>query len=172
MGPGGVCEPKQDSRRNRCLTNGGRILEIPRSNIHQFAHFGYVYCILLCRGASANLQAEEVLISGGGDGAVSLWTLDKEKGGRIQHCERLEDGREDANSVLTIVLDGTLLFSGRVGGEINVWDLDTRQLVRAFKADDSDILSLSIGRDNLISLDENGTAKVLYCITLLREDSC
>lgn len=99
----------------------------------------------------------ELLISGGGDGAIKLWRLDESDGGAATHPMSLENGDE---SVLALALDGTILYSGRLEGEINVWDLDTRQLIRRVKAHSADVLTLSVGHSSIFSGASNGIAKV------------
>ncbi len=139
---------------------GGQILEIDKQHIYQFAHFGYVYCMLLTRGILADDQNEEVLISGGGDGAVKIWKLDSGDSGAIQELYRLDDGREDGDSVLSIVVEGNFLYSGRLDGEINVWDLETKQLVRSLNVHKEDILTVAFGGRLLFCAGEAGIVRV------------
>jgi di- and tripeptidase len=88
--------------------------------------------------------SEEILISGGGDGAIKLWIIGGEDGA-ISELHKLDDGRDEGESVLSLVLDGTFLYAGRINGEVNVWDLETRQLVRNLKTKTEDVLALSLG---------------------------
>jgi len=116
--------------------------------------------MLLAKGQTSGLQREETLITGGGDGVIKLWRLDEKDCGSVQEVGQLEDGRDEGQSVLTIAIDGTFLYSGRVDGEINAWDLETRQLVRLIKAHDDDILTIAVGRGFLFSAAVDGMAKV------------
>lgn len=97
----------------------------------------------LAKGLRDNPK-EEVLISGGGDGAIKMWTIGGEEGA-ITELYKLDDGRDEGESVLSLVLDGTFLYAGRINGEVNVWDLETRQLVRNLKTNTEDVLALSLG---------------------------
>lgn len=106
---------------------------------------------------------EEVLVSGGGDGTIKLWPLDAGTNGAIADPVSLENGDE---SILTLALDGTILYSGRLDGEINVWDLDTRQLIRRVNADNVDVLTLSIGHGFIFSGGANGLTRVSAWIRL------
>lgn len=126
--------------------------------------------MLLAKGQQAVLQSDEVLISGGGDGVIKLWGLDVEDAGRIYELGDLEDGRAGGESVLTIALDGTFLYSGRVDGEINVWDLETRQLVRTLKVHDHDILTLSVGYGIVFAAAVDGTVTVQEILSQLIRD--
>lgn len=102
---------------------------------------------------------EEVLITGGGDGVVNMWHLDEKDEGRLHKLGTLEDGRDEGESVLSIVVDGSFLYAGRVDGEINVWDLETKQLVRILKAHQEDVLNITIGDGILFSAAVDGIVK-------------
>lgn len=106
-------------------------------------------------------QHEEVLLTGAGDGVVNLWTLDSRDHGRLHLIGKLDDGRDEPEAILTIAQDDALLYIGRAGGELNVWHLDTKQLVRTLKPFDCDILSLSIGNDLVFITAENGEIQVI-----------
>lgn len=123
---------------------GGEVIEIGRDNIKHFAHYGYVYCMLLATGLPEAAN-EEILVTGGGDGAVKLWRLDAKRGGTPDLLCELEDGREEGHSILSISVNDTFLYSGRSGGEVDVWDLETRQLVRNLKAHRDDVLTILVG---------------------------
>ncbi|KAL9126819.1 MAG: hypothetical protein Q9217_004193 [Psora testacea] len=125
-GPTGVSTPRPSSA-DECRAFGGQELEIDRDHIVQYAHYGYVYCMLLAKGLSHQPQGGETLISGGGDGSIKLWSVDPFAEGAITQSATLQNGDD---SVLALAIDGTLLYSGRLGGDVNVWDLDTRQLIR------------------------------------------
>ncbi|KAF1997324.1 glutathione degradosome [Amniculicola lignicola CBS 123094] len=144
-GPGGVQTPRPHGESRLRDAVGGQSLEIAKQDIYQFAHFGYVYCMLLGRGILPESPEEEVLVSGGGDGRILAWRIDQSRGGAIAKLYELEDGREEGESIFSLIHDGSFLYSGRLEGEINVWDLETRQLVRSLKANTGDVLSLSIG---------------------------
>ncbi|GAB7349314.1 hypothetical protein MBLNU459_g8453t2 [Dothideomycetes sp. NU459] len=151
-GPGGVRTPRPaDLDVQPRHAKGGQVLEIDQDNIHHFAHFGYVYCMLLAKGVAPETSEEEVLISAGGDGIINIWRLDPTRGGAVELIYKLEDGREEGQSILSLALDGTFLYSGRTGGEVNVWDLETRQLVRSLKAHRDDVLSIAIGGGYMFS---------------------
>lgn len=137
---------------------GGQVLEIDRQHIRQFAHYGYVYCMLLAKGFEDNVD-KEVLISGGGDGTIKLWRLAKETGG-IEELYALDDGREGGESVLSLALDGNFLYAGRVDGEVNIWDLETKQLVRNLKTRAGDVLALSLGGGFLFCTGVSGIVEV------------
>jgi di- and tripeptidase len=160
-GPGGVRTPRPaDQGLPARHAAGGDVLEIDRDNIKHFAHYGYVYCMMLAKGVVPDAPGDQVLISAGGDGAINLWTMDANRGGAIDLLFTLDDGREEGQSILSIALDATFLYSGRTGGEVNVWDLETRQLVRSLKAHRDDVLSICIGGGYMFSAAVTGYVRV------------
>ncbi|KAL1610518.1 hypothetical protein SLS60_002187 [Paraconiothyrium brasiliense] len=151
-GPGGVSTPRpQAADISLRDAVGGQYLEIDRQDVHQFAHYGYVNCMLLGKGIIPEAPSEEVLVSGGGDGRIILWRIDAANGGAISSLHTLEDGREEGESILSLARDGSFLYSGRFDGEVNVWDLETRQLVRSLKAATGDVLTLTLGGGHLFA---------------------
>ncbi|KAL5117333.1 hypothetical protein ACEQ8H_004778 [Pleosporales sp. CAS-2024a] len=157
LGPGGVQTPKPSGAENRPKDAvGGQELQIDSQDIHQFAHFGYVHCMLLGRRILPEAPEEEVLVSGGGDGRIFLWRIDPSKGGAISAICALEDGREEGESILSLAREGTFLYSGRFDGEINVWDLETKQLVRSLKASTGDVHTLTLGAGVLYAGGKSG----------------
>lgn len=134
--------------------------------MHQFAHYGYVNCMLLGRRILPEAPAEEVLVSGGGDGRIVLWKIDATSGGAISTLYTLEDGREEGESILSLARDGSFLYSGRFDGEVNVWDLETKQLVRSLKAATGDVLTLSLGGGHLFAGGVSGLVQVRHPTTI------
>ena len=158
-GPGGAVAPRRVSAPSNSKDQGGQHLEIDKDHIVQYAHNSYVYCMLLAEGGQQNETfEEETLISGGGDGTIKLWSLGEDAGGAIKLSATLENGDE---SVLALALDGTFLYSARLEGDINVWDLETRQLIRRVKAHTEDVLTLTLGHGLIFTASANGYAKVV-----------
>lgn len=143
-GPGGRRTPRPaDADVVPKHATGGEVIEIGKENIRHFAHYGYVYCMLLAKGVP-EAPNQEVLVTGGGDGVVKLWKLDAKNGGAPEEMYRLDDGREEGHSILSISLEGTFLYAGRSGGEVDVWDLETRQLIRNMKAHRDDVVTICV----------------------------
>ncbi|RYE82498.1 MAG: hypothetical protein EOO65_05420 [Methanosarcinales archaeon] len=110
LGPGGVQTPKPSSTDSRSKDAvGGQELQIDSQDIHQFAHYGYVHCMLLGKGILPEAPSEEVLVSGGGDGRILFWRIDVSTGGAISSICALEDGREEGESILSLAREGTFL---------------------------------------------------------------
>ena len=154
-GSNGISTPRSASPSN-LKSLGGQDLEIDREDVVQYAHYGYVTCMLLADSISAHKGCIETLVSGGGDGAIRLWCLDP-KSGSITDPISLET---DDDSILSIALDGTLLYAGQLGGNIYVWDLDTKQMIRKMNANSADVLTLAFGYDLLFCGGSDGKAKV------------
>lgn len=114
--------------------------------------------MLLSRALDTGEADAEVLISGGGDGIVKLWSLNNDESSALTEEISLENGD---GSVLSMSLDGTVLYTGRLEGDVNVWDLDTRQLIRIVKAHNADVLTLAVGYGLFFSGGSNGIAKVM-----------
>ncbi|KAK0941429.1 hypothetical protein LTR29_006963 [Friedmanniomyces endolithicus] len=145
-GPGGIRTPRRTDADHRPRhAKGGDVIEIGKENVEHFAHYGYVYCMQLIKDGVPESAGNEVLITGGGDGVVKLWKLDAKRGGAVEELYSLDDGREEGHSILSIAVDGTFIYSGRSGGEVDVWDTETRQLMRNLKAHRDDVLTICVG---------------------------
>lgn len=121
--------------------------------------------MLLGSGIIPEAPSEEILVSGGGDGRILLWRIDPAQRGAITSLYTLEDGREEGESILSLAREGSFLYSGRFDGEVNVWDLETRQLVRSLKATTGDVHTLTLGAGVLYAGGKTGVMQVspLYC---------
>ncbi|KAF2223444.1 hypothetical protein BDZ85DRAFT_109577 [Elsinoe ampelina] len=156
-GPGGVRTPRpaEDEIRAKDAT-GGQGLEIPEDNIQHFSHYGYVYSMLLEQDTFTGGPAGEVLITGGGDGVITVWSVGQDRNYEPQKLFSLDDDREEGQSILSLAIDGTFLYSGRSLGEVNVWDLETKQLVRSLKSHRGDVMSVCVGGGFLFSASVTG----------------
>lgn len=150
-GPGGRCTPCPSSKEGATAASS-KLLEVDSINIVQYAHFGYVYCMVVIPAAQIGQSEGEVLLSGGGDGDVKLWAVDSSSGA-ISELERLGGGD---SGVLSMVVKDTLLYCGLTDGKICIWDLDTLQLVRTVKAHCDDVLTLTLKGDFLFSGSASG----------------
>ncbi|KAK2591761.1 hypothetical protein QQS21_010551 [Conoideocrella luteorostrata] len=164
---GGAATPRRNEDRWALIPRAQSVLEIDGGSIRHFAHNGYVYCMLMAKGPTVEVDSgEDVLISGAGDGTIKLWSLsgsgnnsrghvDDDSGG-IEEIMTL--GTDDAESVLSLALDGSFLYAGKLDGIVELWDLDTAQKLRVIKAHDDDIWSLQMGWGCLWAVSNNGWA--------------
>jgi WD40 repeat protein len=116
---------------------------------------------------------DDVLISGGGDGTIKLWSLGAQGRTEPDDPERtgikeiMSLGADDAESVLSLALDGSFLYAGKLDGIVELWDLDTAQRLRVIKAQNQDIMSLQMGWGYLWTTSADGWANVsTHFITL------
>ena len=174
---GGASTPRRNEERWGLIPKAQTVVEVHPSAIRQFAHFGYVYSMLMARGPAHTLGAdEEVLVSGGGDGTVKLWKIgpEAEQGGASSDGDGADDsdsdetggtirevmtlGNDDGMSVLSLAIDGSFLYCGKLDGVVELWDLDTRQRLRVIKAHHSDIMTLQMNWGYLWSASASGYA--------------
>lgn len=172
---GGSATPRRNEDRWALIPRARVVLEIDGGSIRQFAHYGFVYCMLMARGPTVKVDSDEdVLISGGGDGTIKLWSLgggsrssgrDEDASGRIEEIMTL--GTDDAESVLSLALDGSFLYAGKLDGIVELWDLDTTQRLRVIKAHQGNVMSLQMGWGCLWAASTNGWASVSHDFFLL-----
>ncbi|KAJ1868644.1 hypothetical protein LPJ55_005856 [Coemansia sp. RSA 990] len=119
---------------------GGEVEEnyvIFEQTITHYAHSGYVYSLLL--GNVAN--DDDVLFSAASDGSIRMWQL---HGMELREAGALEcDGDGDA-CVHSLALDDGQLFAGLQSGDVEVWDVETRQRIRTLSTSTANAFSLAI----------------------------
>jgi di- and tripeptidase len=167
---GGTSTPRRNDDRWGRIPRSQAVLEVQTGAIRQFAHFGYVYSMLVAKGPTVLVDPEEeVLISGGGDGTIKLWKLSSDShededgattDGDIQEIMVLGD--DDAESVLSLAIDGSFLYAGKLHGAIELWDMDTKQKLRVIKAHVGDIMTLQMSWGLLWSAAAGGSACVSF----------
>jgi di- and tripeptidase len=164
---GGSSTPRPQN--TRAGNHEGEILEIDKAHMMHYAHFGYVYCMLMVHGVSRVMDSDEdFLISGGGDGTIKIWKLFHDQNQAIKEVATL--GEDDAESVLSLAIDGSFLYSSKLEGVIELWDLDTKQKLRVIKAHKADVTTLQMGWGFLWSAGSTGFARV--CSLFLRWTIC
>ncbi|KAI0973370.1 hypothetical protein F4678DRAFT_25378 [Xylaria arbuscula] len=159
---GGTSTPRPTDERYELIPRSHTVLETDKRASKMFAHFGYVYCMLITNGATEYTNPEDdILVSGGGDGTIKAWKL----GGKDIGPDGFETGiqeimvlgEDDANSVMSMSVDGSFLYSGKLDGVIELWDLDTRQKLRVIKAHEGDVMSIQMSWGYLWSAARSGT---------------
>ena len=114
---------------------------------------------MLLAGRDHGSALVDTLISGGGDGQLKIWEYSPKNPGVLSEVATLDNGD---NSVMSMALDGAILYGGLLGGEINVWDVGTKQLVRSVKAHTLDVLALSVTGELILSGAGCGAVKVVH----------
>lgn len=171
---GGQSTPRRVDKRETLIPPAQETLEIYRSSIGKGSHSGFIYCMLVAKGPTVLVDPdEEVLITGGGEGWIKLWQIKKDAkyDGMAEweawdHREIMCLGEEDAQSVFTLAIDGSFLYSGKKRGIIELWDLDTKQKLRVIKdhrgedGKHGDIMTLQMAWGYLLSAATTGTVAV------------
>lgn len=132
------------------------MLSFKRDHHKLFAHHGYVYCMLLVKGLVETAPSEEVLLTGAGDGVVKLWRLGKDPGAVPSQIAKLQNG----DAVLSVAVEGSLLYCGLAGGALNIWNLDSHQLVKRITRHTGDLWAVHVIQGVAICGDSSGTVKV------------
>lgn len=117
--------------------------------------------MLLVRGLIESAPTEEVLLSGAGDGVVKVWRLGEEGSTTPTQIAKLQNG----DSVLSIAVDGSFLYCGLSGGALNIWNLDSHQLVKRIARHTGDLWAVDIIRGIAVCGDSNGIVKVGWLIS-------
>ncbi|PGH14313.1 hypothetical protein AJ79_03135 [Helicocarpus griseus UAMH5409] len=158
-GPGGIVTRNPDAgEAAEKLGHGGQTLTFKRDQHKLYAHNGYIYCMLLTRGLEEWANGGEILLTGSGDGSVKLWELGKGKEGAPIELAELKNG---SDSVLSIAIDGTFLYCGLSGGSVNIWNLDSRQIIKKLTAHTGDLWAIDVLGGVTITGDSSGVVRKL-----------
>ncbi|KAH8705048.1 WD repeat protein [Talaromyces proteolyticus] len=156
-GPGGSINPRsEESSSQNPASHGGKALTFKRDHHRLFAHHGYVYSMILVRGLVESAPSEEVLLTGSGDGSVKLWRLSKDENGAPVQWAKLNNG---GDAVLSLAVEGPLLYCGLAGGALNIWNLDSQQLVKQITEYQGDLWAIDIIKGIAIGGDSQGLVK-------------
>ncbi len=97
--------------------------------------------MLLAQGLHHNHAETEVLVTGGGDGNIKIWSLyELETAGLVT----IYKFKNNSSSVLSLAHDGTFLYAGLAGGLVQVYNLDSQQLVQKINVGSSDVTTIQV----------------------------
>ncbi|KAE8256392.1 hypothetical protein A4X13_0g2664 [Tilletia indica] len=157
-------------------------LQFSSNCIVPFAHFGYVYSLLLFypdddlspnphfrnpsdeedssqdshhQGGRPSSSLLPILASGSGDEQIKLWEVQQD--GSLLLRATLHNPDSDSGGILTLAHQPTTLLAGTQSGTIEVWDLETLSPVRSIRAHSDDVLCLST-----LKGEEHGESSVLF----------
>jgi di- and tripeptidase len=100
-------------------------------------------------------DATYYLLTGSGDETVKIWTCTS-SGPVLKHTFECNHG-----AVLSLAVTGDTIFAGCQEGYVQVFDLETRTLVRTIMVQENiDILSLSLLHSELYTSSSNGQVQV------------
>ncbi len=98
----------------------------------------------------AHSPAGRLAASAAGDGLVTVW---RAEGGKVEW----EFGHEAGVSTARWLPDGTVLVSGDDEGDLNLWDVESGDLLRAFQAHDSAVADLAVSpTDTVVASSSEG----------------
>ncbi|KAK3380959.1 hypothetical protein B0H63DRAFT_194800 [Podospora didyma] len=163
---GGTSTPRRTEDHYTLIPRAETVLEIDPGAIRQYAHYGWIFCMRIAKAPTVLVDPdEEVLVSGGGDGTIKLWRLcddgpEYDDGDNIRGDieELMVLGQDDSESVMSLVIDGSFLYAGKLNGIIELWDLDTKQKLRVVKAHDGNVNTLRMRFGLLWSAGTGGSA--------------
>jgi di- and tripeptidase len=114
--------------------------------------------MLLVKGAFHHDPEEELLISGGGDGTIKLWSIDNlEKEGLML----LDKFKNEGLGVLSMAYSDTFLYVGFTNGKVHVYSLDSMQLVHRLEVKCGDIGAIEVISGKTFCGGSGGYIKVL-----------
>ncbi|KIX05855.1 uncharacterized protein Z518_03828 [Rhinocladiella mackenziei CBS 650.93] len=137
LGPGGVADiiSDEDGPNSGLHNQGGRVLTIPSRNYLPYAHKSYIYSMLLVKGLFTHDKDEEILITGGGDGTIKLWSIDTQSATRILPRSKFKN---PTSNILSLSYKGSFLYAGLSDGTANIYNLASNQLVQKLNVGDRD----------------------------------
>ncbi|KAG6372816.1 hypothetical protein JVT61DRAFT_7223 [Boletus reticuloceps] len=134
------------------------VIQIPALNVLDSAHFGYIYCMTVMPSrrtgsddTALQLDTTYHLLTGSGDETVKIWTCTS-TGPVLKHTFECNHG-----AVLSLAVMGDTIFAGCQDGYVQVFDFETRTLVRTIIVQENiDVLSLSMLHSELYTGSANG----------------
>lgn len=139
-----TCAPKQMS-----------VLAVNKTCVLSSAHFGYVYSLALVPTSNGPL-----LVSGAGDETIRLWTLYDDA---LFLLHTLELPAPSGDAILTLGAWENTLLAGKQGGAIDVWDIESRTLIRTLRGHTDDVLCLQLAEPGVERMFFSGSADGHVC---------
>ncbi|CEP13700.1 hypothetical protein [Parasitella parasitica] len=137
---------------------------IRANNVYSNAHDGYIYCIAYSKDIP-NLAGEaQVMVMLKSVYLGSVWSIRVDK--TLHHHKTLTGGDPDRGILSLALSDEGYLFCGVQGGHVQIWDLETYQLIKTVVAHTDDVLSVIANRSGFISASADGSIKVLISQTV------
>ncbi|KKY17511.1 putative wd repeat protein [Phaeomoniella chlamydospora] len=125
---------------NHTLRGGKRMLFGTRDIVNS-AHDSYVTALLLIDGLHPANPNQEVLVSGGADGAIKFWDIS-----RIGHStpQIIHKFKSPALGVQCLAYSEPFLYAGMTRGQIRVYSMESRKFVQKIFICSSDVTTIQI----------------------------
>jgi di- and tripeptidase len=93
----------------------------------------------LVKGLFTTAVEEEVLLTGGGDGVIKIWSINSLSGDGLVLLEKFKN---PGFNVLSMVDSGRFLYAGLSNGVAHIYNLTSRQLVHKLSIPYNDVTSI------------------------------
>lgn len=128
-----------------------------RSHYGAYAHSSYVYCMLIAQAPHHLHARNELLITGGGDGTIKMWSYyNLETAGLVA----IQQFKNKSTSVLSLAHSGIFLYAGLGNGCVHVYNLDSYQLVQKINVGCGDVTTLQVVDGVVFCGSSSGLVKV------------
>jgi di- and tripeptidase len=132
-----------------------------RTHYRPYAHSSYVYCMLLVPAFHHDDAGKEMLVTGGGDGTVRMWSLYNLEMAGLEATHKF---RNVSASVLSLAQSGIFLYAGLANGCVQVYNLDSSQLVQKINVGHEDVTTLQVIDGVAFCGTSNGLLKVFAAV--------
>lgn len=141
LGPGGAVTalPRSTDDTSNISSKSRKVRHFPTLAYRPYAHASYIYSMLLVKGLFNDDESREVLVTGGGDGSIKLWTFSSS--GQLKLAAEYEN---EESSVLSMTFGGLFLYAGMSDGYVHVYNLASSQLVHKIQAGPDDVTSIQV----------------------------
>ena len=118
--------------------------------------------MILAQALHRNRDAEtQVLVTGGGDGTIKIWSLcELETAGMVP----IHKFKNISASVLSLAHNGVFLYAGLANGRVQVYNLDSQQLVQKVNVGSGDVTTVQVMDGVAFCGTSNGLLKVCASI--------
>jgi di- and tripeptidase len=103
----------------------------------------------------------EVLVTGGGDGSIKIWSLCELETAGMLLIHRFKN---ISASVLSLAHNGVFLYAGLADGRVQVYNLDSQQLVQKINVGSGDVTTVQVMDGVAFCGTSNGLLKVYASI--------